>query len=501
MIVAQRYDPAVLIDSIGEHPLNPRRGDETAIEASIDAHGFYGAVIVQESSRSIIAGNHRHRMLKRGGDLFVPVMFLDVDDEEALRILLNDNQTSDSGTYDSSTLVGLLSQLSETAAGFAGTGFAAGDLSDLMAQLAAAEPETSTPDVIEVDYAPAITVPGDLWLLGPHRLLCGSSRDEQDVTRLLAGAKINLAFTSPPYAEQRVYDPGSGFTPIKPDEYVEWFAAVAANVAANLTVDGSWFVNIKTSADGLDTSLYVFDLVIAHVREWGWHFATEFCWERNGVPKSVTRRFKNNFEPIYQFARGEWKMRPDEVRHPSDNVPINVGPGGGNTSWQDAQGNGFAAIGAGRKKRRNGSSSGMSKTQGQNTAPGEYTEHGMAYPSNRLPTFNGSHDATGHTAAFPVGLPEWFIRAYTDAGDNVFDPFMGSGSTLLAAHNQSRVGFGTEISKGYCDIICKRFQLTTGIKPVLESTGQSHDFAAAATDPGHVLKRTTLGDFLIGQQK
>jgi DNA modification methylase len=75
-----------------------------------------------------------------------------------------------------------------------------------------------------------------------------------------------------------------------------------------------------------------------------------------------------------------------------------------------------------------------------------------------------------------VGLPQWFIKAYSDPGDVVFDPFMGSGSTLIAAQIEGRVAAGTEISAGYCDVICRRFQRATGVKPILEATGQPHDF-------------------------
>ena len=132
-----------------------------------------------------------------------------------------------------------------------------------------------------------------------HRLLCGDCRDSASVKRLCP-EKINGVFTSPPYAEQRKKQYGG----VPADKYVGWWEAVQANVRRVLAEDGSFFVNIKPHADGLDTSLYVFDLVCAMVRLHGWHFATEFCWERIGVPKSVSRRFKNQFEPIYQFALG-----------------------------------------------------------------------------------------------------------------------------------------------------------------------------------------------------
>ena len=63
-----------------------------------------------------------------------------------------------------------------------------------------------------------------------HRLLCGNARSTEDVARLFAGAKANVAITSPPYASQRKYDESSGFKPVSPDEYVDWFRAVANNV-------------------------------------------------------------------------------------------------------------------------------------------------------------------------------------------------------------------------------------------------------------------------------
>jgi DNA modification methylase len=333
------------------------------------------------------------------------------------------------------------------------------------AQLAAltANPGLTDPD--EVPEVPAVPIAqrGEVWQLGRHRLVCGDCRDPAIVARLVDGIKINLAFTSPPYAEQRDYDGTSGFQPIRPDAYVDWFAPVAANVAQHLVVDGSWFINIKPSSAGLDTDLYVMDLVLAHVREWGWHFATEFCWERGGVPKSVTQRFKNQFEPIYQFVLGRWKMRPDAVRHESENVPRPGGKGVGDTSWANNQGGNGEFFGA-AKKRRNGTSQLMSDVQGQNAAPGEYIGPGLAYPGNRLPTFTGSHDATGHTAAFPVGLPKFFCDAFTDADDVVFDPFLGSGSTIIAAEQTKRSGLGCEISPAYCDVTIERWQNFTGEK-------------------------------------
>tara|TARA_R110000868_G_scaffold169695_1_gene404768 strand:- start:1868 stop:2263 length:396 start_codon:yes stop_codon:yes gene_type:complete len=88
---------------------------------------------------------------------------------------------------------------------------------------------------------------------------------------------------------------------------------------------------------------------------------------------------------------------------------------------------------------------------------------GMALPSNVV-CVSGVESGTGHPAAYPVSLPEFFIRAYSDEGDIVFDPFMGSGTTMIAAEKTNRRGFGCEISPQYCDIIIARWEAFTGNK-------------------------------------
>lgn len=404
------------------------------IAASIKEFGFTNPVLIDEAN-GIIAGHGRVMAAEHLQLSEVPCIRLSYLSETQKRAyVIADNKLALNAGWDDEMLNIELIDLHDNGFNVGIIGFEPDELSDLMGL----DEKEVAEDVVPEAPANPITKPGDLWMLGEHRLLCGDCRNGDHVTRLLGGAQINLAFTSPPYAEQREYDQSSGFKPIPPDEYVAWFADVAANVAKNLAHDGSWFVNIRAANDQLDRSLYVMDLVIAHVRNWGWHFAEEFCWERNGIPKQPVLRFKNQWEPIYQFALNRWKFNPDAVM--KDGLVIEaLGKGAGDTGWANKQGNGL----------------GFDKHN-------QYA--GKTYPGNRLPTFSGSHEATGHTAAFPVGLPEWFIKAYTDRGDVVYDPFMGSGSTLIAAQNQGRVAYGTEISPAYCDIIVKRWETLTGLK-------------------------------------
>lgn len=117
--LAQTYELVPVTDLV-EHPGNPRRSDDRAIEELIRANGFYGVLTVQASTRHVLAGNGRLRAAQRIGLAVVPVVWADVDDAEAERILLADNRASDLGGYDDAALVALLEQMDS---GLAGTGY------------------------------------------------------------------------------------------------------------------------------------------------------------------------------------------------------------------------------------------------------------------------------------------------------------------------------------------------------------------------------------------
>jgi DNA modification methylase len=83
-----------------------------------------------------------------------------------------------------------------------------------------------------------------------------------------------------------------------------------------------------------------------------------------------------------------------------------------------------------------------------------------------LPNFGGAK-VVGHSAAFPVGLPAFFIKAFSEDVANVYEPFCGSGTTLVAAEQLGRKCYGMEISPAYCDVIIKRWETLTGKKATL----------------------------------
>ena len=124
----------VSIDKLSPHPLNPRLGKVDAVLQSIKANGFYGALVVQRSTGFILAGNHRFKAALQEGLQELPVIWVEVDDAKARKILIADNRTSDLGTYDNDLLAELLGDLAATEQ-LTGTGYDQIDLDVLLSTL------------------------------------------------------------------------------------------------------------------------------------------------------------------------------------------------------------------------------------------------------------------------------------------------------------------------------------------------------------------------------
>jgi site-specific DNA-methyltransferase (adenine-specific)/site-specific DNA-methyltransferase (cytosine-N4-specific) len=174
------------------------------------------------------------------------------------------------------------------------------------------------------------------------------------------------------------------------------------------------------------------DLVLAMKRQWGWRYVEEFCWKNSGTPKQVKRRFKNQFEPVFQFSiEYDFWFQPDAVKITTDRE----------------------FVGDGRS---------MAPQQGVGECVQTIVKPhaGKAYPGNVVAVNYDSHGGTGggHSAAFPVDLPSFFIKAYSDATHRWLDPFLGSGTTMVAAEQLGRICYGIEISPAYCAVILQRMK-------------------------------------------
>jgi hypothetical protein len=140
----QEYAQASVKD-LRPHPKNPRQGDVGAIHESIEANGFYGAIVAQKGTGYILAGNHRYKAAVQSGAKQVPVIWLDVDEATATRVLLADNRTNDRASYDNAALAEILAELA-AGPGLEGTGYDGDDLDALIADLAGPSFEPGTQD-------------------------------------------------------------------------------------------------------------------------------------------------------------------------------------------------------------------------------------------------------------------------------------------------------------------------------------------------------------------
>ena len=252
---------------------------------------------------------------------------------------------------------------------------------------------------------------------------------EGDCVEVLAGQpddSFDLIFTSPPYADRRAKTYGG----IKPDRYVEWFLPRAEQFLRVLRPTGTFVLNIKEKVERGERHTYVLELILA-LRKQGWLWTEEFIWhKRNCHPGKWPNRFRDAWERCLQFNKSpRFKMNQEAVRVPMGN-------------WADKR---LKALG---KNDRSRFDSRVGSGFGKNIA--NWVGRDMAFPSNvlHLATECGNKN---HSAAFPRALPNWFIRLFTDPGDRVLDPFVGSGTTSVVAAELGRASLGIEIQQEYCE--------------------------------------------------
>lgn len=440
--VMQPVNQLINLDEYKAHPRNYNRHPDAQVQritASLRKFGQPRSVVVWRGQ--FLAGHGVAEAARRLGwkQLRADVLPDDYPEHLALAYVVADNELSRQSDPDQAALAAILQEVGRVDAELVeAAGFGRQELEQLLRQVGATN--GAAPDVPpQTDRAEELkekwkTAEGQLWQVGNHFVICGDCREPDTWGRLIGAAgvqKVNGAFTSPPYAEQRKEQYGG----VPTDQYVDWWEAVQANVRGNLAGDGSFFVNIKPHADGGERSLYVLDLVAAMKRRWSWLFVDELCWLHEDLPGAWPNRFRNGFEPVYHFSiDSKISFAPKSVGHMSTSV-------------------------------RNGSG-GLQKRDGGNWTLDAPLIEGVAQPSNVIKA-GGNTDGVSHAAAFPVALPDFFIRAYSDPGDVWCDPFLGSGTTIVAAHQNNRRGMGIEKMPKYVAVILERLQEVVGQSPVL----------------------------------
>lgn len=186
------------VAELRRHPRNAKRGATDTIRRSISDLGFYGAVIAQTSTGYVLAGNHRLEAAAAEGAETLPVFWVDVDEETATKILLVDNRSGELGTTDSAALLELLRSIDPEAMPV--VGYTADDVDALLREVGPPpqlEPQYEDDDAPDEPDVP-VSEPGQVYELGPHRLVCGDSTTI-DAYRALMDEAAQMLWCDPPY--------------------------------------------------------------------------------------------------------------------------------------------------------------------------------------------------------------------------------------------------------------------------------------------------------------
>jgi DNA modification methylase len=362
-----------------------------AIKASLTRWGQRAPIVVQRKGNIVRAGNGRLEAAKALGWTHLAAVVVDDDSADAVAFALADNRTAELAEWDDATLATLLDSMPKDLA--AEVGFDQADIDELMREL--------TPEVVEdeVPEPPAnpVTKPGDLWMLGDHRVLCGDSTKAEDVARLMDGQRANIMLTDPPYGVE--YDP-------------EWRAEVNKDGPNSKRAVGK--VKNDDRADWREAwKLFAGD--VAYV----WH-ADAFS------PVVAESLVACGFEIRYLII---WAKQ----RH---------------------------TFGRGHYHHQHEPCWFVARKGAQAHWIGDRTQTTLWQIDN-----NRNND-TGHSTQKPIECMARAIRNH-DA-PLVYDPFLGSGTTLIASEHLGRKCYGMEISPQYVDVIVQRWQTITGKEATLE---------------------------------
>lgn len=242
---------------------------------------------------------------------------------------------------------------------------------------------------------------------------------------------VDLIVTSPPYADKRTNSYGG----IHPDKFVQWLLPITKELKRVIKPTGSFILNIKEGVSDCERQTYVLELIL-EMKKQGWLWTEEYIWhKRNSYPGKWPNRFRDAWEHCLQFNK-EKKFSMYQ-----ENVMVPMG------DWAKTRLKKLSATDKRRDESKVGSGFGKNISN--------WVGRQLAYPDNVLFLATESSN-TNHSAAFPISLPEWFIKLFTKPGNVVLDPFLGSGSTAVAAKRTGRKYIGIDILKEFCLLAEKR---------------------------------------------
>lgn len=400
----------VAVNDLTPDPKNPRTHSKKQIEqmvSSIRQLGFRGALLVDEQNR-IVAGLARWLAAKQLGMDVVPVIREHfVSEAQRLAFIIADNRFAELSEWDDDLLKNNLNTLFEADVDIEVTGFS---MADLDFSLDDGPPEEGSIELPAPD-AVAVSRPGDLWLIGPHRLSCGDARDAISYEALMAGELATMIFADAPYnvpidghvsglgrKTHREFAMASG--EMTPPEFIAFLRTVFRNC-------------VRFSANG---SIHYQCMDWRHMREMldasdGVYTELKQLLVWNKGSGSMGSFYRSQHELIFTFKSGKG-------RHINN-------------------------FGLGEK--------------------GRYRTNILDYPGANMFRKGRQADLDAHPTVKPIALVADLMRDCSNRGDLILDPFSGSGTTLIAAHKTGRRGAAIEIDPLYCDTSLKRLAQASGL--------------------------------------
>lgn len=385
---------------------NPRVNDHAvdAVARSIREFGFNCPIVIGPDNR-ICAGHTRWKASMKLGLETVPVLRVDsLTAERFIAFNIADNQTASLAMWEKSTLKELLDELRESDTDFENLGFSDTDIRKLFME----EDETVLPNTVDPSTVEAKTHTGDLIALGQHHILCGDSRNLASVQYLVGNRQIDHIFGGPPYFNQRMYAQWE-----TDDAYQADMQAILTNchsIAKEGTVI-AWNIASGSRIDHISHNSILMEKV-------GFKYLDTIAWVKAGANFDIRRSCHISTSGCYYPAL-QWEA-----------VLVYQKPG--LMPKMDRQGQSYM----------------------------------KSYQTNVWEVTQITHqkEKIGHPAVCPIEIPYRTMQAYTRKGETVFEPFGGSGTTLLAAEKAGRVAFLMEQHPVYCDVIIRRWEELTGGK-------------------------------------
>ncbi len=424
--------------SLVPYDRNPRKNDHVVVKmmAAITEFGFRIPILAR-SDGEVIDGHLRLKAALRLNLATVPVILCDDWTEaqvKAFRLLAN--RSAMWADWDMDLLKEELFELDGLGFDLAMTGFESSEIDNIF-NLPGPADEDAVP---AVPYVP-VSRPGDLWLLGEHRLLCGDATVSTDVDRLLAGAKPNLMVTDPPYGVP--YDPhwrkvaglnnSNRMGKVDNDARADWYDAwVLFQGAVAYVWHGGRFAGIVQ--DSLERAHFLIraqiiwakhSLVISRGH---YHWQHEPCWF------AVKDGAEDGAAPLDEMHDPLGTLQPFDELYPDGHSPC----------WYAVREGATAAWKGNRK-------------------------HSTLWKIERA---GGDAAANVHGTQKPVGCMRRPMLNHTRRGDAVYEPFSGSGTTIIAAETSGRRCLAMELNPQYTDVAVKRWQDFTGRAATLEGDGR-----------------------------